>query len=52
MNSLIENVHQIRQGYSLGYVETNIICYADDNLALGFFAVGQFAVRNEKKNLT
>ena len=30
MNSLIEDIQQLKQGCSLGYVKTNMICYADD----------------------
>ena len=32
MNSLIENVQQMRLGCSMGYVKFNIICCADDIL--------------------
>ena len=34
MNSLIENIQQMRQECSLRYLETNTICYEDDILLL------------------
>ena len=40
INRLIEDVQQMRQGCSLGYVKTNIIGYAEDILLTSPFGSG------------